>query len=592
MPITFTSIRFYNFKAFRDFSVSLQRMNILVGPNNCGKSTIISAFRILEVGLKQAFKHRAMQVPSFRGGHTFGHLIPIEHIPVATENVHTDYDEDTDARIVFRVSNGNKLFLHFPVDGGCYLSWETQGPDIQTPGLLRRAFPIKIQVIPVLGPLEHEESVLTENTVKRGLNTHRASRHFRNYWRYFPEGFNDFAALVARSWPGMEIEEPELLYLLDQKLTMMCRENRISREIFWAGFGFQIWCQILTHISRASDATILIVDEPEIYLHPDVQRQLLGILRDISPDILLATHSTEIMGEADYGEIILIDKRKRAGERLKDIEGVQRAHEVIGSVQNITLTQFARTKKILFVEGGNDYKILRRFAKNLGFEALAAGTDITALESGGFSSWEKVKALSWGLNRTIGADIFIGAIYDRDYWCEEEVRSISENMDRHLNFSHIHNKKEIENYLLAPAVLDRALEHAIRDRERRTATEIALAERAEDILLRVTAPKQNEIQGQYLAKRSEFFRHSGRDVATINAETLDSFNTMWANLATRLSIVPGKEILRLFRAEVERLYSVTLTDIRIIDAYAIGEIPEDISQLIQSLENCRTEGIN
>jgi len=67
---------------------------------------------------------------------------------------------------------------------------------------------------------------------------------------------------------------------------------------------------------------------------------------------------------------------------------------------------------------------------------------------------------------------------------------------------------------------------------------------------------------------------------------------MWANLATRLSIVPGKEILRLFRAEVERLYSVTLTDIRIIDAYAIGEIPEDISQLIQSLENCRTEGIN
>lgn len=34
-------------------------MNILVGPNNCGKSTVISAFRILDVGLKLAFAKRA-----------------------------------------------------------------------------------------------------------------------------------------------------------------------------------------------------------------------------------------------------------------------------------------------------------------------------------------------------------------------------------------------------------------------------------------------------------------------------------------------------------------------------------------------------
>ncbi len=591
MPVTFTSIRFQHFKAFRDFSVSLQRMNILVGPNNCGKSTIVSAFRIIEVALKQAFSRRAIHIPSFRGGHTFGHMIPTEHIPVATENVHTDY-EDTDSIIAFRVSNGNRLFLHFPADGGCYISWETQGADIHTPGLLRRAFPIKIQVIPVLGPLEHEEPVLAEDTVKRALNTHRASRHFRNYWRYFPDGFDDYANLVASSWPGMEVEHPELVSVLDRKLTMMCRENRISREIFWAGFGFQIWCQLLTHISRASDTTILIVDEPEIYLHPDVQRQLIGILRDIAPDILLATHSTEIMGEADSGEIILIDKRKRAGERLKDIEGVQRAHEVIGSVQNITLTQLARTKKILFVEGNNDYKIIRRFAKKLEFQVLSAGTDITALESGGFSSWEKIKALSWGLNKTIGANIFIGAIYDRDYWSEEEIKSIKEELDENLDFSHIHDRKEIENYLLVPSVLERVLEKAIHDRERRTSSEIVITETATNILLRITGPKQSDIQGQYLAKRSEFLRSLGQDIATINAETLKLFNKKWAHLDTRLFIVPGKETLREFRAEVEQLYNVTLTDIRIIDEFTRDEVPDNINQLIQSLESCRIENTN
>ena len=34
MPIT--SVKFSNFKALRNYSVSLQRMNVLVGPNNSG----------------------------------------------------------------------------------------------------------------------------------------------------------------------------------------------------------------------------------------------------------------------------------------------------------------------------------------------------------------------------------------------------------------------------------------------------------------------------------------------------------------------------------------------------------------------------
>ena len=52
MPIT--SVTFRNFKALRDYSVSLHPMNVLVGPNNSGKSTILSAFRVLEQALRTA----------------------------------------------------------------------------------------------------------------------------------------------------------------------------------------------------------------------------------------------------------------------------------------------------------------------------------------------------------------------------------------------------------------------------------------------------------------------------------------------------------------------------------------------------------
>lgn len=390
----------------------------------------------------------------------------------------------------------------------------------------------------------------------------------------------------------MEIDPPELPRQYEQKLIMICRENRMSREIFWAGFGFQVWCQLLTHISRATESSILVVDEPEIYLHPDVQRQLLGILRDINPDVLLATHSTEIMGEADPDEILLVEKNKRSAERLKDIEGIQKALDAVGSIQNITLAQLARTKKILFVEGLHDYRIIRRFSKKVGYLELFSSVDITPIESGGFSSWDKIKALSWGLNKTIGASIFIGAVYDHDFWCDEEIAEIQSELDSHLDFAYIHKHKEIENYLLIVVVLERALRKAIQDREKRTGTTIELSENIEAILIRITEERKNDYQSQYLAKRSEFLRNRGKDVATINAATLRDFNLKWNVLDVRLTIVSGKEILKALRTEIEALYGVNLTDIKIIDEFKKDEIPIDLISLINSLEAIRTQKRN
>jgi predicted ATPase len=53
-PQRITSVRFARYKAFREFSLSLDRFNVLVGPNNSGKSTILSAFRILAEALRRA----------------------------------------------------------------------------------------------------------------------------------------------------------------------------------------------------------------------------------------------------------------------------------------------------------------------------------------------------------------------------------------------------------------------------------------------------------------------------------------------------------------------------------------------------------
>jgi len=557
-------------------------MNVMVGPNNSGKSTIISSLRILEVALKKASSKRAELVPLPVGGNGHGHRVPEDQISVSLENVATNYNGKL-SQIEFRLSNRNKLFLYFPEEGGCILHWETTGPSPNTAAKFRTAFPLKIQVVPVLGPLEHEEKLVTEETVKRSLNTHRASRHFRNYWRYFPEGWPEFSAMITSTWPGMVLNEPELYDAIDGKLTMFVSENRIDREVYWAGFGFQVWCQLLTHISRGDRSSIVVIDEPEIYLHPDVQRQLLGILRNIDAGILVASHSVEIMGEADPDEILLIDKTKRSAARLKDVEGIQLALEALGSTQNVTLAHLARTRKILFVEGLNDYKLIRRFASRIGRDEISSSNEITPFESGGFSSWERVKAFAWGLAQTMEGAISIAAVYDRDYFCPEFIDEMLVELNKELVVSHVHARKEIENYLLNIPVLDRVLEKQIRTRETRSGKKIARTHTISDFLGQITESERPDIQAQYIAKRQEHLSKSGQDPATVTKETLQWFDGEWADLENRLSILHGKRTIRLLRDMVQQEYSVNLTDFQIIDEFTAEEVPEDMQQLIERI---------
>lgn len=584
---TITRVDFIDYKAFSQMTVRLQHMNILVGPNNCGKSTILDAFRTLDTAIRRA-RNKSPERIIGPEGRTLGYPLVSESLPMSIENVHTDYEE-IPSLVNFRFSNSSLLTLYFPEDGGAYLIPEGNEGAIISARDFNRAFPTRISVVPVLGPVEHEERIRTPDTVRNGLATHRASRHFRNYWRYFGEDFDQFAALIKRTWPGMEILPPELTDISSQTLQMFCLENRMTRELYWSGFGFQIWCQLLTHISRCRNDSLLIVDEPEIYLHPDIQRQLLGILRDAGPDILLATHSSEIMGEADPSEILLVDKHKKTVERLRDIDSVQAALNTIGSIQNITLAQLARNRRVLFVEAFDDFRILRRFAKRIGLNELATGVDFTPVESGGFSNWERVRSLGWGMEKTIGKALKLGAVFDRDFWPDEQINKILNELCEHLNFASIHQRKEIENYLLVPSVLQRALERAVGDRSKRQDSTPPTVWAVSDVLAEITEPRHSSIQGQYIAKRSSYFKSTKEDPANIAATAIEQLNQKWANIETRMEVIPGKEILAALRQRIQEDFSVTLTHNRIIDAFHKDEIPEDMISLLNSLEKFRSE---
>lgn len=223
------------------------RFNILVGPNNSGKSTILGAFRILSEGIRRA-RARKPEPIRLSGHSAFGYRLQLGGLPISTENVFTNYDDSAPASIEFRLSCGNELHLVFPEVGSCYLICRTTGKPIRTPSQFRTTYPITVGFVPILGPVEHEEQLYQKEAARSALLTHRASRNFRNIWYHFPEYFDEFKKLIQETWPGMDIDPPNIEHI-DTKsyLFMFCPEKRLPREIYWAGFGFQVWCQMLTY---------------------------------------------------------------------------------------------------------------------------------------------------------------------------------------------------------------------------------------------------------------------------------------------------------------------------------------------------------
>ncbi len=356
--------------------------------------------------------------------------------------------------------------------------------------------------------------------------------------------FEYFRELVQSTWPGMDIEKPEIDYSHERPiLHMFCPEERFPREIFWSGFGFQVWCQMLTYIVRARKDSLLIIDEPDIYLHSDLQRQLVGLLKSIEPDILIATHSTEIISEADPGDLLVINKKANSAKRIKDPSQLQSVFGVLGSNLNPTLTQLAKSKRAVFVEG-KDFQIFAAFARKLGKQEIANRSDFAVIPVEGFNP-QKVNDFSKGMELTLGGKLLKAVIFDRDYRSKDEADKESAQLKKLVNFAHIHARKEIENYLLEPDVIERALLLRISEHNKRTDENIKCEERVHDILESLTSALKSRISGQFLSKRSIFekVKSPGLDQATITEKLLDEFDELWRELPKRLEIVPGKEIL-------------------------------------------------
>jgi predicted ATPase len=571
----------YNFKAFDRFTVTFGRNAYLVGPNNAGKSTLIAALRSAAAMLRLA-KHRSASGSTEIDGSTrLGHYVRSERVGLIAENLRHEFRE-RDTKLICRFSEEAHLEVHWPSSEDtdtAFFSLHHQGINLRRPSEVRRAFPA-MGVVPVLAPFEHMESVLSDDHVQASMESRLASRHARNQLRLLEDEessshanqFEEFKVFAGRWITELELSDLRRTYGAEGTgLDLFYSESgsRIPKELFWTGDGMQIWVQLLFHIFRLRNVRVVVLDEPDLFLHPDLQRRLVGLLEATESQVIMATHSPEVLAEARRDAVIWIDRERRRGIRTPDQELLFELSDALGTQFNLRLAKALRARAVVFFEG-DDMKLMRHVARAVGAQRVATEANIAVIPLIGFDRWEHVEPFQWMLSEFLGGSVAVWVILDRDYRDESAATRVRRRLKEIGIKCHVWERHEVENYLLDPAVISR--------------TSGAAPDWVGDVLERSATELETEVFTGIASECDRVMRPQKKAAKTIAGATKKRFDDIWRNRDGRLAICPGKELYRLLNAELQAAGHRTVSPRTVARALREAEVPAEVRRVVTGIE--------
>jgi energy-coupling factor transporter ATP-binding protein EcfA2 len=327
--------------------------------------------------------------------------------------------------------------------------------------------------------------------------------------------------------------------------------------------------QNLFHLYRLRESDVIVLDEPDVYLHADLQRRLTQVAGSFDAQVVVATHSTEVVAEAGTSAIVWMDRTRTRAYRAPDDESLDLLAGQLGSQFNLRLAKVLRARHTLFVEGG-DAGFLKDVARLIGATAFANEVHLAIVPIEGWNNQFRAEAFGWVNDKLLKGSMSATILLDRDYHADTYVDDLRAHFERSRLACHIWMRKEIESYFLHAGAMARA----------GTATQEAMTrllastteEMYEHILFQfVAAAKQDNPGERHLAD------------ATIGERFVPWLRELWSNPTDRLYRCPAKDVLSAVNRDLAAAGHRTLTFTGIIRQLQAHEVPEEMVDLIRSI---------
>jgi putative ATP-dependent endonuclease of the OLD family len=220
------------------------------------------------------------------------------------------------------------------------------------------------------------------------------------------------------------------------------------------GAGIREALRIILDIELRAPKLVLI-EEPEVHLHPGLARVVASYLRDKSRDVqmFLTTHSTEFVDSSFYRNIYLISRDKNKRTTCIPVEGEDEALKIPSELGLRPSTVFMYDR-LVFVEGPSDEVVFRELARKLDIDLSKA--NVGFVHMGGVRNFAHF-AVGATLDLLSRRQIGLWFIADRDESDDEEVARMIQRLDGRANLT-ILRKRELENYLLNQTAIHKFIE--------------------------------------------------------------------------------------------------------------------------------------
>lgn len=512
----FTKVNVSNFRGLSALDIDLHQTTVLIGPNSCGKTTVLQAVRLaceavefarneddLKVenhGWLNLYSDRTIRddqpfLPTTRWSELF--LDAKRENPITIELAFSeDYEVD---RVKVELSQGRADALRMTVKvharaGGSLRGLADAAKGVRGRGAVSLLPPIRTQVdglvpravfIPAFYGVVAQEEYRAPGAVQTLLQSGQQGQVVRNLLRRLPDraGVNTFlvqSGLVAK----LESHQSDIDTARYLETKFSDRNGKL--ELSSAGTGLVSLLALYAAIQNYQTAkaqgraVIFLLDEPEAHLHPRLQGELAARLTELisssGSQLLCATHSVEMInrfGRDDRAVVLRIDRNQAGVSRV-----LQSEEDRLGDLSDwCDLSPFAKlnllaARRIVFHEGPSDEAILKGCAR------LYLGSDLarkrrfddwTWASLAGCSNMEAKDVLKTALNPLFaqlptGEQVRIVRLLDCDYARtpkQERRPSPANPAERYQELDVVWSRHSIESLFLDPECLTDWLDAAL-----------------------------------------------------------------------------------------------------------------------------------
>jgi len=423
-----------------------------------------------------------------------------------------------------------------------------------------------IGAIPGLAPLNHVERVLDRDYVESQSESRRTSQHTRNHLLHLQqdgefEAFRAFALDWLPELDGLDVRTRRSADYKFQEIDVFIREagDRTEKELFWAGDGMQVFMQLLHHLWRLREADVVVLDEPDLYLHADLQRRLVRILESNGSQTITATHSPEMLAEASSESVIWVDKSRQRGVARPKTATLADLSSEVGSDFNLRLASALRARVVLLVEG-DDMSILRSIAKTVGASSLAREHRCAVIELTGFGTWVHPEPFEWLVQEFLNETAQAFVILDRNFRTETQRIEIASRLNATGVNAHVWKRNELLSYLLHPGAIARISGES--------------ASGVSDLLDAATRQMTEDLSPHFAGA----------------SESAEELKEQGADGAWRRNRYPAKEILQRLNRDLEQRSHRTVSAKAIAAELHEKEVPAELVEWLKLVEGSIVSG--